>query len=329
MRWFHTKRTLRLSTRTDRAFLVNELVRILDRGLVGKSLHIMAAGRTDGAGAQAMAKISALALARTYGLTYVHTPFQVMEHAENGSPAAWAAAWESIFNLGEGELALEACPLPQVSIDQFIGNRSWWHTPCLLTAGHYNRFTDNHPEAFSLIAEDLRARYARGGLRELPRGEVVVCAHLRRGDVSRDNPDTAHRVASFTSFVNCLRQVRGALEQAGVDRVRIKVFSQGSASGLEALQALGCELHLDTPAIDSFRRLADADVLIMGRSSFSFAAALLCDGVRIYDPCDRAPASGWLVRNLQGFVDGAALAWAATGVAARFRAGAKGLSRTG
>ncbi len=328
MALFRTKRAVGASTRSDRAFLVNELVRMLDAGVVGKSLHIMATGRVDGAGAQATAKMSAMALARHYGLTYVHTPFQTIEHAEEVSPEAWAAAWESIFNLGDGELSADACALPQVGIEEFIGNKLWWNKPCLLAAGHYARFTDSHPEAYARISDELRTKYRRTRPERLAHREIVVCAHLRRGDVSATDPDTANRAPDYVSFLNCLRQVQGAL--AGTDlAVRAKIFSQGDARGLEMLQAMGCELNLNTPAIETFHQMVDADVLVMGRSSFSFAAALLGEGLRIYDPCARAPVPGWLVRSSEGFVDGSALAWGVTGIAARLRAANKGLAKTG
>ncbi|RTL69287.1 MAG: hypothetical protein EKK41_14115 [Hyphomicrobiales bacterium] len=328
MALFHAKRAVGASTRSDRSFLVNELARMLDAGLVGDGLYVMATGRVDGAGAQATAKMSAMALARHYGLTYVHTPFQTMEHAENGSPALWAAAWENIFNLGNGELSADACGLPQVGIEEFIGNRLWWNKPCLLAAGHYARFTDSHPEAYARISEELRAKYRRTRTEHQAHREIVVCAHLRRGDVSAADPDTANRAPDYVSFLNCLRQVQGALAATGL-AVRTKIISQGDARGLELLQAMGCELNLNTPAIDSFHQMVDADVLVMGRSSFSFAAALLGEGLRIYDPCARAPVPGWLVRSPEGFVDGSALAWGVTGIAARLRAANKGLARAG
>jgi hypothetical protein len=133
-----------------------------------------------------------------------------------------------------------------------------------------------------------------------------VCAHLRRGDVSASDAHTAHRAASFGSFLSCLRQVTQALRNAGL-HPRIKIFSQGDVGELDMLRALDCELHLDTPTIATFHALVDADVLLMGRSSFSFTAALLGSGLTIYDRFARTPVPGWLVRSKDGSIDPDAL----------------------
>jgi hypothetical protein len=304
---FRAKRVLGTSTRGERAYLVNELTRLLELGRISPSVHITAAGRYDGAGAQAMAKMSALALALHFGITYVHTPFRTMEHPEDCSPEQWALRWERFLNIGQEEVGLADCMLPQVPIEEFIAESSWWDRPCLLSAGHFTRFTDQHPQAYANIASILQRKF---GLPERVRGpehEVIVCAHLRRGDVSPDNPNTSHRLSNPMNFLSCLKQIHSALGAYGV-KVRTKVYSQGSEEGLEMLQSLGCELHLDTPAIETFRQLVDADVLVMGRSSFSFTAALLCRGLCVYDRFARAPLPDWLTRDSDGYVQAEALA---------------------
>lgn len=328
MAWFHAKRFAGISTRGDRSFLVQELHQLLDRGKIGPGLHIMCTGRRDGAGAQAMSKMSAMALANFYGLRYVHTPFLSIDHAENVSPATWARTWEDLLNLGHDEVLEDDCGLPHVGIEEFIGNSMWWNKPCVLVAGHFVRFTDACPQAYAAIADKLRAKYElTARATTAPKGEIIVCAHVRRGDVSAGDPETSHRAPNMVAFENSLRQVQGALAVAGV-KARYKVFSQGSREGLESIEAMGCELNLNTPAIEAFRQLVDAHVLIMGRSSFSFVAALLGKGVRIYDRFVHPPVPGWLLRNEAGLVDQATLAWAVAGLASRERNAGKGFART-
>ncbi|HEY8127912.1 MAG TPA: hypothetical protein VIF39_04240, partial [Hyphomicrobium sp.] len=60
---------------TDRSFYIAQLVRKLRRGELGRNISITAAGKRDGAGAQAQAVISAIAFADAFGLDYVHSPF--------------------------------------------------------------------------------------------------------------------------------------------------------------------------------------------------------------------------------------------------------------
>src|SRR5262245_21632059 len=110
MAWFKLKRALRLSTRGDRVFLVEELIRALEAGRIGRQLFVTATGKRDGAGAQTMAKMSALCVAKAHGLTYLHTPFLTLAHAE-GPIDEYIASWERVFNLGHGERSVATCQL--------------------------------------------------------------------------------------------------------------------------------------------------------------------------------------------------------------------------
>src|SRR5580698_509724 len=60
--------------------------------------------KNEGAGAHALMTMKAITFARSSGLTYVHTPFSAIGHAERPMKE-WAAAWEQLFNLGAGEAA--------------------------------------------------------------------------------------------------------------------------------------------------------------------------------------------------------------------------------
>lgn len=299
--WFKTKRLLGIPTRSDRSYLVRQLTAALDQGQIGPLCHIMAQGRHDGAGAQTMSRMSALCLARHYGLRYVHTPFETMDHSE-GPPREWAAKWERVFNLGEGELTLDKCRLPVIGIERFMANKDWWMKPCILTAGHFVRFTDRNPGAYHAIIPELRRKYALSRTPPARERVLSVAAHVRRGDVSATDPETAHRSPDLVAIETAIRQVKHVVTRLGIP-ARFRIYSQGSRDDLEAFEALGCELLLDAPALSTFDALVESDVLLMGRSSFSFTAALLNEGVKIYDPFDRPAVPGWLVRNGSGLVD--------------------------
>lgn len=305
--WFRTKRSLGLPTRSDRAFLATELGRYLKKGRINRNIHIMADGKIDGAGSQAMAKLSAMALARKYGITYVHAPFRAMAHAEDMTPVQWAKTWENLFNLGHGELAEEHCHLPRIRIEEFISNRQLWRDPYLIVSTEYKSFTDRYPASLAAIADEIRSKYELNATARHRSNHFTVCAHLRRGDVSAENPKTAHRAPNLVALIRTLRHVQHALKNAGID-ARYVIYSQGSKQGLEPLQELGCEFELNMPALATFEAFVDADILIMGRSSFSYVAALFNAGLCIYEPLERPPVPGWLVRDSNGNVDREALA---------------------
>ena len=315
--WFRLKRALHISTGSDRAYLVGEFVRRLKAGKIGSQCHITAE-RGDGAGAQVQAKMSALCLAKAYGLTYVHEPFRRIEHTE-GHPDEWAASWERMFNLGYGEASAVSCKLPRVGIEDFMADRRWWSTPCLLSAPNFTAFTDREQDAYLDIVQQLRAKYALGAAARPRSRALEVCVHLRRGDVSANDPETAGRLTRSDAMANSIAQVRTVLKALGA-MIRVRVFSQGSERDFTVFRDLGCDLCLDLSALETFRELVAADVLIMSKSSFSYVAAILNDGVRIYDRYARSPMTDWVERGRDGLADPTLLrAKLETHVAARAR----------
>src|SRR6202046_5831469 len=58
--------------------------------------------KSEGAGSQALMVMNAINFARSFGLTYVHSPFTLIHHAERPTEE-WVTSWETLFNLGDGE----------------------------------------------------------------------------------------------------------------------------------------------------------------------------------------------------------------------------------
>lgn len=86
---------------SDRSFFIAQFVRGLRRGAFGRNIRITASGKTDGAGAQSLAQISALAFSTAFNLEYVHSPLRTVCHVE-GPKEQWAARWENTLNFGLG-----------------------------------------------------------------------------------------------------------------------------------------------------------------------------------------------------------------------------------
>jgi hypothetical protein len=300
--WFYTKRALHVPTRSDRKFLIEEFGHRLTEGKVGSQCHLTVFGKDDGAGSQALAIMSALALSKKYGLTYVHTPFRVVEHAE-GPAEKWVAEWERLFNLGEGEISASSCMLPRVAIEDFIADRHWWSAPCLVCARYFTVVLDRMPDAYDAVIPALRRKYYLAARSRPPSSVVDVCVHMRRGfDVRKDNPETAHRYVGNDPVATAIRQTKSVLKDLGLG-CRVRVFSQGDVEEFTSLRDLGVTLCLTTPGIPTFRELVEADILIMSKSSFSYVAGLLNDGIKLYDRFARPPLSDWIVRDADGAFD--------------------------
>jgi len=242
----------------------------------------------EGAGSQARHILCAISFARALRLPYAHTPFREIDRADRPMKD-WASAWEDEFNLGAGE----RLALPGAHDLDF--------------ASVYNAFVERFGsrELFSIIgltAQDFRAKYYRD--KQCRTNAILsVAVHLRRGDVEEYN--SHGRWAGIAGVVAVTRRVDDILTGRGIAH-RISVFSEGDSGSFRAFGEFGerAELYLNRDAIWTMRQMVEADVLIMGKGYFSYVAALISDGIRIYDPwLDIPTLRGWLVREPDGRFD--------------------------
>lgn len=312
------KRLLGLSCERHRSYFLMKVIRALERGEITGRLHVTAAGKRDGAGAQAIARISALVFARAFGLTYAHTPFETLAHAELPLPE-WLSAWETLLGLGRGEPLAADCPFPRVDLETYASDPRLWKEDRLLVVRHYHTFWSLCPAAGDAVLPVLREKYRAAAGARVPGARLEVCAHVRRGDVRQGDADTGHRFTRNAAVGATLGAVEASLAAAGLP-ARVRIFSQGVEADFSELRGPGREFCLNTPALDTFRALADADVLLMANSDFSHVAAMLGDGVRLADPRHRVFQRGWIeLRPEDGSFDQARLA---AELASRWPAGA-------
>lgn len=296
------KQMAKVSRSGDKTFFIERLSRLLRSGRVGPQCKVLALGKNDGAGSQAFTLMSALAFAKSHGVTYVHRPFEYLEH-ETGADAV--RAWEDYFNLGAGELSLASCQAPQMPIEDFLAHEDMWRKDVIVTAEHFLHYCNLDPGAWPGIVPELRRKYRRYDASEAGR-PFLVCVHMRRGDVSATGPLTAKNFTPNAVFLSTVKTIAKGLDRLKVDRL-IEVHSQGDPAAFAEFSQLGCHLRLDEPAMQSHQRLVNADALVMSRSSFSFTAALLNRGAVLYDPQKYLPMPNWIVRSSSGAFDEKAL----------------------
>jgi hypothetical protein len=299
--WVSFKETLGMPRRNDRSFYVDRFVRALQTGTLPRSYGIMATGKDDGAGSQAQAAMSAICLAQAFGLEYIHRPFTLVEHAE-GSMETWVRECEDYFNLGAGALTLSDRSGPVVPLDELLMAPEKWPQDAIVAAPHYLHYCNQAPQAWEQARPLLRAKYREN--KTLGRADnFTITIHVRRGDVSADANNKAR--GNFTpnaAFLRSLDILRDAVATLA-PRVRIKLFSQGSPEIFADFARAGCELNLDVPALATHAELVAADVLITSKGAFSYTAAVLNDGITLYDPQKYRPLSDWIVRTPDGNFD--------------------------
>jgi hypothetical protein len=301
--WVCFKDALWLNVEVDKNFFPADAARRLISGKLPRGVMITCAGRRDGVGMQALARISGLNFARAFGATYVDAPFEWLGHSDRDM-AGWVGAWESVFNFGQGEIEISREGLKVVDyLDYFRGREK-------LTANTVLRFQQcfwlgrKNPDSFRAVMPRLREKY---GFAPAPAGPrpVTVAVHVRRGDVTPTR--TSNRYTGNDVILRSVRNLKNVAGEQGV-ACELHLHSQGEAKDFERFADLGCVLHLNSDAPWTMRALIEADVLMMSKSSFSYVAALINGGVKLYEPCANGCVSGWIARRADGGFDQAELA---------------------
>lgn len=262
----------------------------------------------EGAGSQAHMIMNAINFARISGLTYLHTPFMTIHHADRPMEE-WVRGWETLFNLGAGEVA---CDARRHEVVNYCYN---WDALELCFGWRDRREHTTH--CFKALIPEFRRKYY---LNKSPREAdgVTVALHVRRGDVSGSQDGN---FTSTEAIVKTIITVKAILEAQPVN-YRVRVYSQGSIADFPELSPLGLEFFLDADAIWTMRELIEADILIMAKGFFSYYAGLISDGIKIFEPraislsskrflpswawMYLSPADDWLPCRADGSLDRAA-----------------------
>jgi len=282
---------------------------VVRAGRVSPVLAITCRGKRDGGGAQANACISAIAFAHACGLTYLHTPFQFVEHAE-GDQAAWTAKWEEFFGLAAGERVI-APTHDAVGLKKFLDQSGLWKREGIVVeAQHFQSVCNAHPEIYAAIIPSLREKYHahdKSGI-ALDKGDedVTVAVHIRRGDVSVSDAATAGRFTSDERIAHTVREVLAVLAAKGKS-ARVNVYSEGRAEDFQFFADMGCQLHIGRDVFETVHNLAMSDVLVTAKSAFSFVAGLISTGVKLYEPYQSIAPDDWLTLDADGNFDVRAL----------------------
>ncbi|MCM1103075.1 MAG: hypothetical protein NC409_03120 [Clostridium sp.] len=111
-----------------------------------------------------------------------------------------------------------------------------------------------------------------------------IAVHVRRGDIvdseGRIMEEYRQRWLSIEYYLAVLDTLTEILPK---EKVRIHIFSQGKRENFKEFDKYHHVVYcLDESEQDTFGNLAKSDLLVMGKSSFSYDAALIQDGIRIY-----------------------------------------------
>lgn len=277
------------------------LARLIAERRLRPDIAVTCRGRTDGAGQQAIAVISAMMLARYAGCRYLHSPLARMAHAE-GAPEAWAERWERFFNFGDGETLTprdaELVPLPAAITDP----EAYADRPIVIVQSLFGLPDEAAAEVGDALRSDLRAKYWRSPKTSIPShrgpaGGLTIAIHVRRGDVSRMK--NANRYTPDEKTLRQIERLKRALAPFG-RRLTFNLYSEGKVEAFRRFAEGGCNLHISEDPFETLHNMVTADILLGAYSNFSYVAGQLSEGI-VLDHRRRYPRfTGWIGRRKNG-----------------------------
>ena len=244
-------------------------------------------------------------LAKHYGLKFVHSPFcgDILE-PQIDVPVK---EWEEFLGFGVGEIQESQLPdgiqryaLPELpwKQDLWLGhtcdNPTWQQAIEGRKDDHVlfecvrNQFMRLDPSC--LQYDILRDRYWQARQQYPVRclfdsTQLNVAIHIRRGDVS-SNSSAKDRWADIQIYVNVINQIAEHYRHP----VMFHIYSDGTKENLRPVTNLpNTVLHLRDNVFDTFHHMVLADVLVVGKSSFSALAGYLQPKIQIVQTLDSIP----------------------------------------
>jgi hypothetical protein len=222
-------------------------------------IYYTISGKTDGFGAQYHAMMSGIALCENKKYVYIHTPFKQMEHGVN----------------------IE-------KLNEFIGIKGET-APCTIKEEWSREVHDSLTP--SIYYTDKVIKIIRDAYYSTPKPKISagidIAIHIRRGDVS--NRKNAERFTSNTEYAQIIRSLKLLYPS-----YNILIFSEGDVADFADLNLDSSYFRLNTDVMETFHSLVSAKVLVIAKSSFSYAAAILNKNIIYYADFWHKPFVHWL-----------------------------------
>ena len=245
-----------------------------------KFKYVTITGNKDGFGAQLQAKMSALAYcAKNKNYIYLHTPFKMMAHNYNKNPN-FRKKLENFAGMGLDEY--QAHDFPNIMIEQklFFPEVHWNSNPSI----YYDEIIDILRKKYYHTKKPTIKYYKKN---------VYNCAiHIRRGNVDKNR---INRYTNNNTYINLIKKI-----QKQYDNITFHIFSEGDIKDFSDIRKYNEDIlfHLNIDIFTTFHSLVTTDILVLSKSSFSYTAGILSNGLVI---CNNMllwwhkPLSNWIV----------------------------------
>jgi hypothetical protein len=227
--------------------------------------------RTDGFGAQYQCIIFTILFAELMGLEFIYTPFGKMEHNYEND-VDFILKKENLINLINHYKHQKDIEQDKI-IDYEIGYI-------------YKVVEDNldfclSSESFKKVKELFYQNVSNKS------NEKTLNIHIRRPN-KFDIGNYGYTDDGY--FLTLIEDIK----MNNPDLKKIKIHSQGELSDFTLFKNLDVEFSLNKTIEETFIDLVTSDILVLSKSSFSYTAGLLSDGLVYYQPFWHKPVKNWI-----------------------------------
>lgn len=261
----------------------------------------------DGVGSQLQRILGIYALSKEYGLSYAHTPisksttydfdtlkFRELTQAELQATAALFAPTPHSPSQADEVVSKNDITLEELHLWMEKAKRHPILLRLVLPYGAIEQNTQLY-------------RHVKGASPFFNHSAktIDVVVHIRRGELPFIAPS---RLLPSRYYVQLLRRVILVLEGLNLN-FQITVFTEATPWDFDAVSRqtfaeLPVTVVRNSAPIEPFRRMAEADILVVSHSSYSYSAALLNPaGIILYHPFWHAPLPDWITTTNDGNFD--------------------------
>lgn len=259
-----------------------------------ENCFIRFSGGWDGAGAQIHSIISIMLFSRIFGIKYLHNPLKNIEHYQ-GDRDEWSSLWEKNFSLDKIEPVYnkDENNLKSKNLKQPL--LLWKRKNTVYNIHNCHFFLDLFPDNYKVFSNDFRKSYfLRNSDKHFKFNsykKITIGLHIRRGDVnSMNHPD---RYTTDEFLIKKLSVIVSVLKKNNID-FQISIFSEGKRNDFGVFNKFNPVLCINEDALDTMHLMINQDILIMAKSSFSYIAAIISEGIIFYEPFWHSSLKDWI-----------------------------------
>ena len=232
--------------------------------------------RVDGFGSQFQTLLHMIYYAAANNVEYIHIPIKTIDHNYSNDPL-YVRSMEEFMCIGLFKRIDELDPSSPI---RHISNEE--------CRNYFQQDVDKAMCHSSLNA--YKSTFLSNiNTNHYNNGKFNIALHIRRGDVQPD-----YNGGRYTSNEFYLAQMQYLSEIYADKDILFHIYSEGSEEEFACFTNSNTVLHLNEDVKSTFIGLIASDVLVQSKSSFSYVAGLLTNGIVYHIPFWHPPLSKWI-----------------------------------